>query len=207
MNKVLYIKSSPRGAASRTIGIADALIGRIRKTYSEVVIDELDLFAEKLPDLFADTVKGKYVLMGGNDLPAELKPLWYSIESHVNRFMACDAIVLAAPMWNFGLPYVLKHYIDVIFQPRYLFRYTPAGPEGLAKNKKMFVVTTRGGDYGPDSPMRAYDLQEPYIRAAFGFVGITDITFINAQPMDAPGQETMHQKFEEALRIVDALKL
>lgn len=101
-------------------------------------------------------------------------------------------------MWNFSVPFVLKHYIDVIMQPKYLFRYTEAGPEGLVKGKKMVVVTSRGGDYGPDSPVRAYDHQEPYLRTIFGLAGITDITFVNAQPMDAMGPEVARERLEAA---------
>ena len=100
-------------------------------------------------------------------------------------------------MWNFNIPYRLKQYIDIILQPNYLFKYTASGPEGLVKNKKMFVITSRGGDYSTDS-FRKYDLQEPYIRTVFSFAGITDITFINTQPMDAMGLEIRNQKIEEA---------
>ena len=99
-------------------------------------------------------------------------------------------------MWNFSIPYKLKHYIDIIIQPKYLFRYTEKGPEGLVKGKKMVVVSSRGGDYSAGG-MRQYDMQEPYLRAIFGFVGITDITFINAQPMDM-GPDLQKRKIGEA---------
>ncbi|HAZ09910.1 MAG TPA: ACP phosphodiesterase, partial [Candidatus Omnitrophica bacterium] len=105
------------------------------------------------------------------------------------------------PMWNFSIPYYLKHYIDVILQPKYLFRYTEKGAEGLVKNKRMVVITSRGGDYSPESPGHAYDYQEPYIRAVFGLTGITDITFINAQPMGALGPDTQKEKIKEAQEI------
>jgi FMN-dependent NADH-azoreductase len=88
-------------------------------------------------------------------------------------------------MWNFGVPYALKYYIDAIVQPNYLFRYNEQGqPEGLVKGKKMVCVTSRGGDYSENSPFRPYDFLEPYLRAIFGWIGITDVEFINAQPMD-----------------------
>ena len=80
-------------------------------------------------------------------------------------------------------PRGVESNMDVIFQPKkYLFRYTAQGPEGLLKNKKMLVITSRGGDYSLKEAKGA-DFQEPYLRFAFGFVGITDITFINAEPM------------------------
>jgi FMN-dependent NADH-azoreductase len=101
-------------------------------------------------------------------------------------------------MWNFSIPYTLKHYIDVIVQPKYLFRYTGSGVEGLAKNRKMVVVASRGGDYSPGSPGQAQDLQEPYLRTIFGFVGITDITFLIAQPMNM-GAELAEKKLRETI--------
>jgi FMN-dependent NADH-azoreductase len=104
-------------------------------------------------------------------------------------------------MWNFSIPYVLKNYIDIIVQPKFLFQYTDKGPEGLAKNKKMVICTSRGGDYSPESPFHPYDFQEPYLRAIFGFVGISEIKFINAQPMDAGGEEIRAAKLEEAIAL------
>ena len=66
----------------------------------------------------------------------------------------------------------------------------------------MVVITSRGGDYGADSHFYSYDFQEPYLKTIFDFVGITDITFVNAQPMDALGPETQRERLEEARRIV-----
>ena len=86
--------------------------------------------------------------------------------------------------WNFSVPYKLKHYIDVIMQPGILFKFTATGVEGLTKNKKMICITTRGSDYGANSPMHVFDHQESYLRSIFGFAGITDVSFINAQPLD-----------------------
>jgi FMN-dependent NADH-azoreductase len=91
---------------------------------------------------------------------------------------------------------MLKHYIDLIVQPRYLFRYLDTGgTEGLVKDKKMIVITSRGGQYTGE--MQGYDFQEPYLRTIFGFVGITDITFVIAQPMDM-GVAIQKQKIKEA---------
>jgi FMN-dependent NADH-azoreductase len=88
-------------------------------------------------------------------------------------------------MWNLSIPYALKYYIDCIVQPGYMFSYDATGQlMPLVLGKKMLCVTSRGGDYSPDTYMHAYDFQEPYLRAIFGLVGITDMTFLNAQPMD-----------------------
>jgi FMN-dependent NADH-azoreductase len=93
----------------------------------------------------------------------------------------------------------------VIIWPKYLFRYKEDGTvEGLIKNKKMVVITSRGGAYS--GAMHPFDLQEPYLRALFGFIGITDIQFINAEPMDM-GHELQTQKLEQAKHAAEQLAL
>ena len=130
-------------------------------------------------------------------MTGEFLATWKEIVQHIERFLSADAYLLSTPMWNFSIPYLLKHYIDVIVQPKYLFQYTNTGTvEGLVKNKKMIVITSRGGDYST-SESSAFDHQEPYLRTVFGFVGIKDIEFIKAQPMDM-GEEIQAQKIQEA---------
>jgi FMN-dependent NADH-azoreductase len=91
--------------------------------------------------------------------------------------------LITVPMWNFGIPYALKYYIDAIVQPGYLFRYNERGiPEGLVKGKKMICYFARRRLFSQYSHEHS-DFVEPYLRAIFNFWD-TDITFINAQPMD-----------------------
>ncbi len=199
MKKLLHIVAAPRGELSRTLNVTDAFLETFRQKYPGCEVDELNVFTEALPQLTVEVLGAKYVLMGGGQLSGELKDAWRDVERHIERFLGADAYLISTPMWNFSIPFALKHYIDVIVQPQYLFRYTDKGsPEGLVKNKKMVVITSRGGDYGPDSPVRTYDHQEPYLRDIFGFVGITDITFVNAQPMDALGPEVQQEKVDAA---------
>lgn len=197
MEKLLHIIATPRGDDSRTLKVSEVFLDAFRKKYPNCSIDELNVVNESLSPLMVKMVYGKYILLTGEELTENLKDVWRGIERHIERFLSCDSYLISSPMWNFNIPYPLKQYIDIIVQPKYLFRYTATGVEGLAKNKKMLVVTSRGGDYGPESPFHSYDYQEPYLRAIFGFVGITDITFLNVQPMDM-GQEIQKKKIEEA---------
>ena len=197
MKKILHIIATPRGRESSTLAVSKSFLKTFRSQHLDWNVEELDLFKEQLPSLTAQRVNGKYVLLGGQDLSGELKESWQEIVVVIEKFISADAYLLSVPMWNFSVPYVLKHYIDVILQPKYLFRYSPKGPEGLVKNKKMVIITSRGGDYTVDH-LRGYDLQEPYLRAVFGFIGISNIAFINAQPMDALGLEVREQKIKEA---------
>jgi FMN-dependent NADH-azoreductase len=198
MKKLLHIIATPRGEDSRTLKVTQVFLETFRKKYPDCEIDELNVSTETLPTLTVKVVSGKYVLLSGKELTERLKYAWRDIDRHINRFLSADAYLISTPMWNFSIPYPLKQYIDIIVQPKYLFRYTQDGVEGLVKNRKMVVITSRGGDYSPDSPFRSYDFQEPYLRTVFGFVGITDITFIIAQPMDALGPKVQKEKIETA---------
>lgn len=192
--KILHIIATPRGRESRTLKVSNVFLKSLKEKYPDCLVEELDLFKEILPELTVKLVDGKYVLLGGKDLGPEFEKAWEEITGYIERFLSADGYVISSPMWNFSIPYKLKHYIDVIVQPKYLFRYTEKGVDGLAKGRKMVVITSRGGDYTTSSPIKSYDFQEPYLRTVFGFVGITDITFINAQPMDASGVMVQMEK-------------
>lgn len=201
MKTLLHIKAAPRGEKSRTLQISDDFLDSFLLAHPGARVDTLDVFQETLPDVTPDILAVKYQLLSGAEVDDRIRTAWQDIIAHIERFLAADIYLVSCPMWNFSLPYRLKHYIDVILQPRYLFQYTESGVEGLAKGKKMFVVSTRGGDYGPQSPFHSFDHQEPYLRAVFGFAGITDITFITAQPMDALGTGIMKEKLNAARRL------
>lgn len=205
MKKIMHIIATPRKEESRTLRVSEAFLDALKKKHPDWVIDELRLFREELPELTVKTVGGKYVLLAGEELTGDFKDAWRQVIAHIQRFLSADVYLISVPMWNFGIPYALKHYIDIIIQPKYLFRYTQDGVEGLAKNKKMVVVSSRGGDYSRESAAQKYDLQEPYLRAIFGFVGISEITFVNAQPMDALGEEVREEKIKQAVEAAKRL--
>jgi FMN-dependent NADH-azoreductase len=184
IKKLLHIIATPRGNDSSTLKVSKAFLTEFSKKYPGCAIDELNVATAKLPDLAVAEVSGKYMLLSGKELSGEPKEAWKKIEAEITRFLAADVYLVSTPMWNFSIPCTFKHYIDVIVQPKYLFRYTASGVEGLAKNKKMVVAASRGGDYSPGTPGQANDFQEPYLRTIFGFVGITDISFLIAQPMN-----------------------
>ena len=198
MRKLLHIIATPRGEESRTLKVTRAFLDAFKNKHPACRIDEFNVCTERLPELTLKRLDGKYTLLGGKELSADLQGAWREIEGHIERFLSADAYLISCPMWNFGIPYGLKHYIDVIVQPKYLFHYTDKGPEGLIKDRKMLVITSRGGDYSAGSPFRPYDLQEPYLRSVFGFVGIKDVSFINAEPMDALGLQVQADKIRAA---------
>jgi FMN-dependent NADH-azoreductase len=186
--RLLHISSTPRGLSSNTVRVSNVLIEALLEKYEDLTVKTLDLFKADLPSVAGSNIESKYMLMTGQNLDESSKSSWQQIEKSIEQFLDADVYVLTVPMWNFGIPYALKYYIDAIVQPGYLFRYNEEGrPEGLVKGKKMICITSRGGDYS-SGPLQAFDFVESYLRTIFGFVGITNIQFFNAQPMDVSSE-------------------
>ncbi|TQM57832.1 FMN-dependent NADH-azoreductase [Humibacillus xanthopallidus] len=183
--KLLHINASPRGEKSNTERVAAAFLASLKEHHAHAQVDTVDLYNDDLPAIAGDNIEAKYTLMVGRPISRDHAESWAQIERAIEHFLSADAYLLATPMWNFSIPYALKYYIDCIIQPGYVFRYNEIGQAvPLVHGKKMIVVSSRGGDYSPGSPMNAFDFQEPYLRAIFGFIGVTDVEFITAQPMD-----------------------
>jgi FMN-dependent NADH-azoreductase len=183
MTNLLHIIATPRGLASNTGRISGVLLEELHAQYDDLDVATLDLFSADLPAVAGVNIKTKYALMTGQPVDEAARSSWSEIERTIEQFLAADIHLLTVPMWNFGVPYALKYYIDAIVQPGYLFQYDEQGvPHPMVHGKKMLCVTSRGGDYtGQLAPL---DYLESYLRTIFGFVGITDLTFFNAQPMD-----------------------
>jgi FMN-dependent NADH-azoreductase len=181
----------------------------MHEKYDNLRVNTLDLFKEDLPAVAGQNIESKYTLMTGQALDETHASSWKQIEKNIERFLDADVYLLTVPMWNFGIPYALKYYIDAIVQPGYLFRYNDMGiPEGLVKGKKMICVTSRGGDYSHD-PLKSFDFVESYLRTIFAFVGIIDNRFINVQPMDVTGEirkNAIKNAIAEARRLVAELE-
>lgn len=110
-------------------------------------------------------------------------------QAALEEFLAADIVVVGAPMYNFTVPSQLKAWIDRLAVAGRTFRYTAEGPEGLAGGKKVIVVSTRGGFYGPETANAALEHQESYLRGIFGFFGITDLSFVRAEGMAVGEQQ------------------
>jgi FMN-dependent NADH-azoreductase len=183
--KLLHIIATPREHESNTMRVATAFLDSLHARYPDLSAETINLFTGDLPAVAGVNIETKYTLMTGQPIDKHHRESWANIERLIAHFLSADLYLISTPMWNFGIPYALKYYIDAVVQPGYLFKYTEQGqPVGLVVGKKMVVITSRGGDYSATSPFHAYDFQEPYLRAIFGFVGITDLHFIHAQPMD-----------------------
>jgi FMN-dependent NADH-azoreductase len=183
MSRLLYIQASPRGERSTSIAVAEAFVNAYRKSHPSDAITRLNLFQNELPPFDGFTLNAKYAVLNGLNHTPEEKAAWSKVTAIADEFKSYDKYVLASPMWNFSIPYKLKHYLDVLIQPDLTFSFSPeSGYKGLVTGKPAFVALARGGEYPPGSPSEAWDFQSKYLLAALGFIGFTDIRVVMAEP-------------------------
>jgi FMN-dependent NADH-azoreductase len=164
--KVLHIDSSILGDNSASRTLSKEIVSNLSAQHPETEIKYLDLAAAALPHL------------SGRSL-AQLDPQESAQNAQaLDDFLAADVIVIGAPMYNFSIPSQLKAWIDRVVVAGKTFRYTQSGPEGLAKGKRVLVGLARGNVYPEGSPA---EFAESYLRHVFGFIGVTDVTFIRAE--------------------------
>ena len=190
MAKLLYIEASPRKTRSKSIEVASSFLHALRDGQPSLEVDTLDLWSTELPAFDGPTIEAKYALLHGQPHTAEQAEAWSRVVNVITRFKAPDWYLFSLPMWNFGIPYILKHYIDVIVQPGLTFSYSPTeGYSGLVQGKKAVAIYARGGAYGPGTGAEDYDLQSRALALILGFMGLTDLTNIFVEPtLAAPAE-------------------
>jgi FMN-dependent NADH-azoreductase len=181
MAKLLHIVASPR-AESYSTRVARAFLDSYRQTQPDDRIEVLDLFRADIPPFHAPQAKAKYAVATGQKPRDEAETAWQPVIKTINHFKGFDKYVLSCPMWNFGVPYRLKQYIDVIVQPSLTVAYSPEkGYTGLVTGRPLMLILARGGAYQAGNPCETFDFQETYLRSIFGFIGFADIRAIHIQ--------------------------
>lgn len=184
MATLLYIESSPRKERSHSIAVARAFLDAYEKANPDDTVDTIDLWDLTLPEFDGATINAKYQVMHGDSPTGAQQQAWGFVKEHFERFNSADKYLLSVPMWNFSVPYKLKHYIDVITQPGLAFNMTDDGFEGLIDGKAA-VMYARGGSYGGEAG-QAMDYQKRYLDLWLGFVGITDVASVICSPTANP---------------------
>ncbi len=181
MANLLHIVASPRSESFST-RLAGAFLDVYRQARPEDRIETLDLFQADIPPFYAPAAKAKYAVLAGQTPRDEAEAAWKAVVAAIDHFKRFDKYVLSSPMWNFGIPYRLKQYIDVIVQPSLTFGYSPEkGYQGLVTGRPMMLLLARGGVYRSGNPLETFDFQETYLRCIFGFIGFTDIRAVAIQ--------------------------
>ena len=183
MSKLLHIEASPRGERSASITVAQRFLDAYRAKNPGDTVETLDIWKTSLPEFNGDTIDAKYAVLTGQKPTPEQVQAWQVVTRVADHFKSADKFLFSLPMWNFGIPYKLKHFIDVLVQPGLTFTFTPSdGFKGLVTGRPTAVIYARGGAYGPGSGAEGYDNQSAYLRQVLGFIGITGLQEIFVEP-------------------------
>ena len=200
MNNVLCLNCSIQGDSSQSRQLSNKLLERIKKTYSSVKIVSRDLARDPLPHL--NGAQFNAFITPPEQRTSQQKVLASQSDDLIKEISDADTVVLALPMYNFGIPSQFKSYFDNLARAGMTFKYTATGPVGLLTGKKALVLATRGGLYfGTDK-----DTQTKYVKDFLIFIGITDVEFIYAEGL-AISPEQKAKSLELANDIIEAMSL
>ena len=196
---ILQINSSARADASHSTRLASDLVAGLRAAHPEATLTVRDVGRQPHPALDESTLQALFT--PAHQRSPEQAARVARDDALIAEVQVADVLVLAVPMYNFGVPSSLKNWIDAISRAKVTFVYTEKGPAGLLTGKKVYVVTTRGGVYR-DTPA---DTLAPYVKTALGFLGMTDMQFVYAEGL-AMGAAAEEKAFAlAAAQIAEAL--
>lgn len=184
MTRLLHIVGSPRHEQSASREVARTYIAALRNVDPMLDVDTLDVWEEDLPEFGIEEMNAKYAGIYGVPLTARQQTAWDILAPLVDRIISADEIVLSVPMWNFGIPYRLKHLIDLVSQKDYLFRFDDAGFSGMA-HAKALLICSRGLNFatGADTPEAEFDHQKSYMLMWLKFIGITNVRSVTLEQL------------------------
>ncbi len=202
MATLLHISSSPRGTASESLAIADSFLDAYRDAHPEDTVETWDLWDGSLPAFGPAAAAAKMAVFAGADPEGEQARAWADARRAFQRFAAADAYLFSVPMWNAGVPYILKQFIDVVSQPGMVFGFDPGnGYTGLVTGKKAAVIYT-SAVYGPGPrPGFGSDFQQTFFDDWLEWAGISDHTSISFRPnLVTADAETLRQLAHDQAR-------
>ena len=183
MTTLLHVSASPRGAESETLALAKTFLDSYLEVNPDVAVEALDLWAGSLFEFGPTGASAKMTAFGGGTPEGEKAAIWAKAQSLADQVTAADAYLLSVPMWNAGVPYVFKQWIDIITQPGMLFSFDPTdGYSGLLHGKKAAIVYA-SGVYAPGFPLKyGADFHSTFVKDWLRFIGVTDVTEVRFQP-------------------------
>ena len=183
--KLLHIDSSVLGDNSVSRSLTAGIVAQQKALHPGLEVTYLDLAQQPLQHLSPAHIGAMF---GHPPADTAVQADIASGAAHLDALMAADIIVIGAPMYNFSLPTQLKAWIDRMLVAGKSFKYSETGvPVGLlAPGKKVFIASSRGGVHSAGSPTAFLDHQEPLLKAALGFIGLTDVTIIRAEGVAIP---------------------
>jgi FMN-dependent NADH-azoreductase len=187
-SRLLHLACSPRPDSESAAG-ARVFLERFRQARRDWDIDVLDLWQERLPEFRGAIMEAKYARMNGQAFTDAQRDAFAEAERLAQRFALADRVLISTPMWNFGIPYKLKQWFDLIIQPGLTFRFDPSqGYLPLVKDRPTVVIVASGSDFVTGMNRGRIDMATPYLREALRFIGVTEVRFVLIGPTAGPGE-------------------
>lgn len=203
MAHVLFVKSSPRGARSASNEVAEEFLSAWTERHPDSTIDVLDVWQEDLPPFDGDALAAKYAGLAGEALTPEQDRSWAKVRTLAGRFQAADLLLFAVPMWNYGIPYRLKHLFDLVSQKDLLFTFDERGQNGMLRSKAV-VMNARGVALSEAFPREIFDHQTTYMATWLKMVGVEDVHQIEVEKI-LLGEEAAKDSREKGREAARAL--
>jgi FMN-dependent NADH-azoreductase len=181
MAHILHLDASPRGERSHSRKLSHEFMKHWKAANPSDTITYRDLGRNPVPHVDEAWIGGSFAPPEART--PEMTQAIQTSDDLIDEFLAADRYVFGVPMYNLNVPSTFKAYIDQIVRAGRTFAVDANGYKGLVEGKKMLFITARGSDFRQEF-MAPYDLQEPYLRAIFGFMGVTDVQFINANALN-----------------------
>ena len=174
--KINYIECSPRGDRSHSTKIALAYLEQAKTNIPDLELNNINPWSLDLPEFNGEMLDAKYsVIRGDNPSDGEISA-WSRVKNIFDEFNDADHYLFSVPMWNFNIPYKLKHYIDIVTQPGMSWSYTPEdGYKGLMTDKTATVIYATGDGYSEGTGFESFDMQKPYVNLWLTFLGFKKI--------------------------------
>ncbi len=185
MPTILHVNASPRYANSDSLRLARHFIDSVQAAGPETFeVETLNLFDDGALPVFGRTAAAaKMAVFSGQDQTPEQIAAWEAAREVFDQFAAADAYVFNIPMWNNGVPYVLKQWIDIVTQPGWSFGFDPeSGYKGLMEDKQALAIHTSGVYYPGIPATFGSDFGTTYFADWLNFVGVEDATHIRFAP-------------------------
>ncbi len=180
--KILHIDASPSGENSTSRRFSAEVVKRLTAANPGATVVRRDLIADQLPHIDPGLLGAFFT--PADKLTAEQTRTLSTSDRLTDELLAADAVVIGTPMHNFSVPSALKAWIDHVVRVGKTFHYTAQGPAGLVPaGKKVYLVVSRGGVYSA-GPFAAYEHQDTYLKHILGFLGLTDVSTVQAEGMN-----------------------
>jgi FMN-dependent NADH-azoreductase len=178
MPLLLHVDSSPLYGRSVSRQLTDAFVTQWKSSHSDGTVIDRDLYATPISPITAEWVGAVYTPEDART--PQQKELLALSDTLIAELERSDEYVFGVPMHNFGVPSVLKLWIDQIARTGRTFSYADGKVKGLLAGKKVTFIIATGGVYDAQTQMASFNFVEPYLRSLFGFLGVTDATFLTA---------------------------